>query len=137
MELFSEKMSMEEILAIPTLTLAHIGDGVYELLARCHVVHERASRVEAAHKRTVGMVRAGAQARAAELLLPRLSEEETAYFMRGRNAQPHSVPKNSTRKEYAYATGLETLFGMLYLSGRERRIRELWELILESADEGI
>lgn len=132
MELFREKYDPDVLRAIPTLTLAHIGDGVYELLARSAVVAEGGLPVEEAHRRTVALVSAPAQAKAMEALLPRLEPEELALFHRGRNAKPHSIPRHCTGKEYAYATGLEALFGALYLAGRTRRVSQLWEMVLEA-----
>ena len=66
-----------------------------------------------------------------EALLPMLSEEEHSFFTRGRNAKPNSTPKHCTLKEYAYATGLECLFGALYLKGETARVQELWQTVLE------
>ena len=132
MELFREHYSDDRLRAIPTLTLAHIGDAVYELLARSAVADEGGCRVEDAHKRTVAMVSAPAQAKAMGLLLPLLDEWENAAFRRGRNVHLHSIPKHCTAREYAYATGLEALFGALYLAGKTDRVQELWEKAQEA-----
>lgn len=132
MELFREAYTEEALRAVPTLTLAHIGDGVYELLARTQVVREGACRVEDAHSRTVELVRAQAQAQAAAALAPLLNEWENAVFHRGRNAHPHTLPRHCTPREYALATGLEALFGALYLSGKHERLSELWTAVLEA-----
>ncbi|MBR2491065.1 MAG: ribonuclease III, partial [Ruminiclostridium sp.] len=70
------------------------------------------------------------QAAKMDLLLPILTEEETTIFKRGRNASPHSYPKGATHREYQIATGLETLFGWLYLQGQTDRLNELFELIM-------
>ena len=127
----TEKIEQGRIGELSTLSLAHIGDGVFELLARTHVAAEGECRVEQLHRRTVALVSAPAQARAAERLLPCLTPEETAVYRRGRNAKPKSAPAHATPAEYASATGLETLFGYLYLSGRAERVYALWEKILE------
>ena len=141
MELFREAYTEEALRAVPTLTLAHIGDGVYELLARTQVVREGACRVEDAHSRTVELVRAqdaaplqaaANQAKAAAALAPLLNEWENAVFHRGRNAHPHTLPRHCTPREYALATGLEALFGALYLSGKHERLAELWTAVLEA-----
>ena len=132
LELFHEAYGEDALRQIPTLTLAHIGDGVYELLARSHVVSQGAVRVEEAHKKTVALVAAPAQAKAAEALLPLLDEWEESLFHRGRNVRPHSVPKHCAPRDYAYATGLETLFGGLYLAGRTQRLQDLWQAALEA-----
>ena len=130
-ELFREHYDNDTLRAIPVLTLAHIGDGVYELLARSAVVARGRQKVVEAHRQTVALVAAPAQARAMEALLPLLTEEEHAFFARGRNAKPHSTPKHCTLKDYAWATGLECLFGALYLKGENQRVLELWEKTLE------
>ena len=131
MELFREHLSPAEIAALPTLTLAHVGDGVYELLARGDAVHSGACKVAEAHRRTVAMVAAPVQAKAAAYILPQLTAEEKALFLRGRNTRVHTIPRNATIRDYAYATGLETLLGALYLSGAADRVQALWELMRE------
>ncbi len=130
-ELFREHFDEQALRAIPVLTLAHVGDGVYELLARSAVVARGGLKVVDAHRQTVALVAAPAQAQAMEHLLPQLTQEEQAVFARGRNAKPHSTPKHCSLKEYAWATGLECLFGWLYLKGDTERVRELWEKTLE------
>ncbi len=130
-ELFREHFDDQALRAIPVLTLAHVGDGVYELLARSAVVARGGLKVVDAHRQTVALVSAPAQAKAMEAILPHLTEEEQAVFARGRNAKPHSTPKHCSLKEYAWATGLECLFGWLYLKGETERVRELWEKTLE------
>jgi len=131
-ELFREHYDKDSLRAIPVLTLAHIGDSVYELLARSTVVARGGLKVVDAHRQTVALVAAPAQAKAMEALLPDLTEEEHGFFTRGRNAKPHSTPKHCTLREYAYATGLETLFGALYLYGRIQRLNELFEKGMET-----
>lgn len=132
MELFQQQYTEEQLRAVPTLTLAHIGDSVYELLARTAVVNQGGCRVEDAHRSTVALVSAPAQAKAAEQILPGLTDWESAVFRHGRNAHFHSVPKHCTLREYAYATGLEALLGALYLTGQRERIAALWQQILET-----
>lgn len=133
MELFREHYTADQLRAIPTLTLAHIGDGVYELLARSAVLAQGSCRVEDAHKKTVALVSAPAQARAMAALEPQLDEWEQAIFHRGRNTRLGSVPKHCSIREYAYATALETLFGALYLMGKTERISALWQYIREQS----
>jgi ribonuclease-3 family protein len=84
------------------------------------------------HKDSVAMVKAPAQAAFAEKLLPHLTEEEIAYFRRGKNAHSHAAPKSATPQEYAKATGLETLFGALYLAGNTQRLNELFAIMMEN-----
>lgn len=112
------------------LALAHLGDGVYELLCRIYLCSCGNKTVLKLHKDTVSMVKATAQAKYADKLRPVLSEEELAYFRRGKNAHTHAAPKAATRLEYAKATGLETLFGALYLLGRTDRLNELFQIMI-------
>ena len=83
------------------------------------------------HKATISMVTATAQARFADKLLPLLSEEEKAFYRRGKTSHVHAVPKSCTPAEYAKATGVEALFGGLYLLGRTERINELFVTVKE------
>ncbi len=119
-------MSAEEVNRISTLGLAHVGDGVYELLVRAMLCEEGRQAIQDLHRATVSFVNAPAQARAAERMLPLLSEEEGAVYRRGRNAKVHGVPQNASVAEYHTATAVETLFGWLYLQGRTERVNELF-----------
>ena len=120
----------EDINRISSLALAHVGDAVYELLVRSWLCKKEPGRVSDIHARTVEYVNASAQAAAAERIIDALSEQERTVFKRGRNAKVNSVPHNSTIAEYHYSTGLETLFGWLYLNGDEKRIEELFHLCI-------
>jgi len=132
LELFKENMPAQEVKQFPTLTLAHIGDCVYELLARSHVIHEGAFKAAETHRRTVAIVSAEAQHKGSEAIYPMLDEEERAVFLRGRNAKPKTVPKHAGYDAYSHATALEALFGYLYLLGRNDRIAELWGVIIRT-----
>lgn len=128
---FHPTLTAQQVNAISALGLAHMGDGVFELLVRSFLCsHGRATNGNL-HRETVSYVSAPAQAKFVTHLLPRLSEEETALYKRGRNAHFHSVPKNATPGEYARATGLETLFGALFLMGQTERISQLFTPIME------
>ena len=120
--------------AISNLGLAHIGDGVYELLCRARLCAAGETTVGRLHKDTIALVKAPTQARLSEKLLPLLTQEELAYFRRGKNAHVHAVPKSATPQEYAKATGLEALFGALYLAGRTDRLNELFHAMMEGED---
>ena len=119
-------MNPDEVNRISMLGLAHVGDAVYELLVRSMLCLEGHQAIQDLHKSTVSYVKAPAQARAAERILPLLSEEELSVFRRGRNAKVHGVPQNASVAEYHAATGLEALFGWLWLIGRSGRISELF-----------
>lgn len=128
---FGAMLSDTEISAISSLGLAHIGDAVYELLVRTWLCKSGKATAGGLHKATVSYVAAPAQAAALELILPQLTEAETAVYKRGRNSRVNSVPQNATKGQYHAATGLESLFGYLYLRGEKARINELFGLIIE------
>ena len=130
---FKMNMTAREVGAISNLGLAHIGDGVFELLCRSHLCAGGGKKVGDLHKATIAMVKAPAQAKLTEKLLPLLTEEELAFYRRGKNAHVHAVPKSATREEYAKATGLEALFGALYLMGRTERLNELFQAAIKEA----
>ena len=113
------------------LTLAFLGDAVFELLVRERFVTNGNPPVAKLQKKTIAVVCASAQSRAIFLLEGLLSEEETDIYKRGRNANGHHVPKNADPVEYRRATGLEALFGYLYLKGEQARIRFLFDHIWE------
>ena len=112
------------------LTLAFVGDGVYDLLVREYLVRQANRPVGELNKIKVSMVNCKSQAQFAAKLMPKLSEKETAVYKRGRNAAPKCTPKNGSVADYHSATGLEALFGYLYLNGETDRIDELFEMIL-------
>ena len=129
--LFDIKMEPAQVKAVTNLGLAHIGDGVYELLVRSYLVSKGGKTVLKLHKDTVELVKAPAQAAFADKVKPLLTEEEMDYFRRGKNAHTHAAPKSASRQEYAKATGFETLFGALYLLGRKDRLMELFSVCME------
>lgn len=113
------------------LTLAFLGDAVYELFVREGLVRAANRPANALHGLAVRQVKASAQAAAVARLLPRLEEEELAVYKRGRNAHPGHIPKNASHSDYHAATGFEALVGYLYLQGRLQRLRELFECLRE------
>lgn len=116
------------------LTLAYIGDAVYDLIVRSVVV-ERANRsANDLHKQAIRYVNAGAQSALIKALEPDLTEEEQAVFHRGRNARSYTKAKNASTGDYRRATGFEALIGYLYLCGRNERILELLQIGLQRID---
>lgn len=111
------------------LNLAFIGDCVYEMLVRESLVAEANRPVNDLHKESVKFVSAKAQTQAYEKIKDILTEEETAVYKRGRNAKVGHSPKSATEGEYHCATGIEALFGFLYLNDRTERIKELFSKI--------
>ncbi len=115
-------------------TLAFLGDAVYELLVRQRLVEQANMPVKQLHLLAVDKVRASFQSRACALLEPLLTEEELAVWKRGRNANGVKPPKHADAAEYRRATGLEALFGYLFLSGRQQRLRELFDCIMAQSE---
>lgn len=131
MDYFHLNQSADSIRAVSSLGLAHVGDCVYELMIRSWLcVHGKATN-RGLHKATVKYVAAPAQAAAAELILPVLTQEEADVFRRGRNTSPHTVPKAASREQYQTATALEALFGYLWLKGETQRLNELFSIMME------
>ncbi len=114
------------------LTLAFVGDCVFELFVREKLVCQGNCPVKKLHQRSVEQVCASAQSRFSQKLFPLLTEEEQQVYQRGRNAHVNHVPKNASVADYHAATAFETLFGYLYLSGRIERLRELFQICMEN-----
>lgn len=114
------------------LTLAFLGDGVYDLLVRESLVNRANRPAGELNRQKVAMVNCRAQAEYAQLLTPSLSEKELAVYKRGRNAAPKCTPKNGSVADYHSATGLECLFGYLHVNGETERINELFDIILHT-----
>ena len=131
MQEFFPEMSVQEVNQIGMLSLAHVGDAVYELLVRSRLCADNHTAVTQLHRLTVSQVNAAAQARAVEKILPLLTEEERGVYKRGRNTKVNSVPHHAEIAQYHAATGLEALFGWLYLLGRRERLEELFAHITE------
>ena len=113
------------------LNLAFIGDCIYEIVIRETLIAEANRPVNDLHKESVKYVSAKAQTEAYEKIKDCLTEEETVVFKRGRNAKVGHNPKSATHGEYHTATGVEALFGYLYLNDEKERIRELFKIILD------
>ena len=128
---FTPVMDRKDINQISALGLAHCGDAVFELLVRTWLCTHGGAKVKNLHRETVRYVAAPAQAERMDRMLPLLTEEEADLYRRGRNAHVHGIPKNATHEQYSKATGLECLFGSLYLLGRQARIIELFLLTME------
>ena len=131
---FFPEMPVQDVNKISMLGLAHVGDAVYELLYRSKLCTDGHTAVAEMHRMTVAFVRAEAQAEVAAKLLPVLTTEEASVYKRGRNAKVNSVPHNADIGQYHAATGLEALFGWLYLLGRTGRINELFNIITGGTD---
>ncbi len=134
---FDLRLEEDQIRAISSIGLAHLGDAVYELLARSWLCAHGGATGRGLHRAAVELVRAPAQAERAEKILPLLTEEELAVFKRGRNAHVHTVPHSASRPDYLKATALECLLGYLYLHGRRERINALFAVMMEEDEHAI
>ena len=134
-ELF--QMKEVDIKEYSPLTLAYIGDSIYDLIIKSLVVNEGNRQVQKLHKETSMRVQASAQSKMMRAIQEHLTEEEPAVFKRGRNAKSVSPAKNQSITDYRRATGFEALMGYLYLKKEWKRMLELVKIGLESMDECI
>ena len=123
-----------DIRQIPALTLAYLGDAIYELILRTRLVEQGMSHVDSLNKKASMYAKAPTQAKIFHIIEAGLSEEELSYYKRGRNAKSGSVAKSGTVMDYRVATGFEAMLGFLYLSGKQDRILELVEQGIEGLD---
>ena len=123
-------MTRAQVDAISNLGLAHMRDCVYEILVRAYLCSRGGKTVDRLHRDTISMVKATYQARFVDKMLPLLTEDELTHYRRGKNAHPHAVPKSATPAEYAKATGLEALFGWLFLTGQKERANEIFDIVM-------
>ncbi len=134
MDYFHLSEDKQELLKMSNLGLAYLGDAVYEVMVRAWLCLHGKLTPGRLHRAALSYVAAPRQAALAEQLLPLLTEEETQVYKRGRNASPHSHPRGATRREYQMATGLEALFGWLYLRGETDRLNALFAAMMEGED---
>lgn len=128
---FEPTLSDDQLRAISSIGLAHMGDAVFEILVRTWLCTHGKATGKGLHRATIEIVCAESQARRAELILSDLTKQEAAVYKRGRNAQVHSIPGHASRAQYSAATALEALFGWLYLRGERDRINELFCKMME------
>ncbi len=127
--MIEQQTNIKEVNQFSSLGLAYIGDSVYELLVREKIIAQGNMPVNKLHKKTVSYVCATAQSKAVGVIIDTLTDQEMSVYKRGRNANGNTVPKNANPQDYRRATGLEALFGYLYLSNQTKRSIELFELI--------
>ena len=128
---FDIRLTDDQLRAISSGGLAHMGDAVFEILVRGWLCAHGKATGKGLHQATIRLVCAESQSQKAQRILPLLTPEELAVFKRGRNAQVHSVPAHASRAQYAEATALEALLGWLYLRGQKARINELFCTMME------
>lgn len=128
---FDITLTNDQLRAISSIGLAHMGDAVFEVLVRAWLCAHGKATGKGLHQATIRLVCAESQAEKARGILPLLTDEELAVFKRGRNAQVHTVPGHASRAQYGEATALEALLGWLYLRGEKTRINELFCKMME------
>lgn len=116
------------------LTLAYMGDAIYEVLVREYLLEQGLSKVDDLHKEAIKFTSAEGQAKAFFLIEPHLTEEELSVYKRGRNAKTDRKAKNASIMSYRHATGIEAVFGFLYIEENKPRIHELFDLITKMFD---
>lgn len=138
-QIIKESMELKDINIIDysPLTLAYIGDGIYEIVIRTMIVDKANRQVNKIHKAASDLVKAHTQAEMVMLLMEELSEDEVKIFKRGRNAKSVTKAKNASMSDYRRATGFEALMGWLYLTGQSERMMELIKLGLSKMEDEI
>ena len=128
---FDITMTDDQLRAVSSIGLAHVGDAVFEILVRTWLCAHGKATGKGLHQATIRLVCAESQSEKTRRILPLLTEEEQSVFKRGRNAQVHTVPVHASRAQYGEATALEALLGWLWLKGRKARINELFCTMME------
>ena len=126
----------QDIRSYSPLTLAYIGDAIYDLYIRTIIVKRGNTQPSKLHKRASALVKAETQAEMVNVLEPHFTPEEEAVFKRGRNAKSYTTAKNATTGEYRRATGFEAVVGYLYLTKQYNRIIDLIKIGLEAINDG-
>ena len=130
----TDKLTEREANSYSPLTLAFLGDSVYDTLVREHLLRRANMPVAKLHTAKIKLVCAEFQSKTYDLVAEKLSDHELAVLKRGRNATGNTVPKHADAVEYRRATAVESLFGYLYLTGQEQRIKELFAVMLTAED---
>ena len=135
MNLFNIEKNEIEVNMMSPLTWAYVGDAVYELYIRTHLVNKTNLKPHKLHIEAIKYVKAKAQADILKKIQEDLTEEEKNIVRRGRNTENHHVAKNASVQDYMYSTAFEALIGYLYLTNQEKRIKELVEMIIPTRPE--
>ena len=135
MNLFNIEKNEIEVNMMSPLTWAYVGDAVYELYIRTHLVNKTNLKPHKLHVEAIKYVKAQSQAQALKKIEVNLTEKEKEIVRRGRNTENHHVAKNSNVADYAQSTAFEALIGYLYLTNQEKRIKELVEMIISTRPE--
>ena len=130
-ELIDRKKDIADVNLMPPLVWAYVGDSVYELFIRTHLVNNTKLNPHKLHIEAINYVKAKAQAEILDRIQEYLTDEEKDIVRRGRNAQNHHLPKNANIADYSHATAFEALIGYLYLSKQDERLKEILLKVIE------
>ena len=130
-EIIERPKKVEEVNTMSPLTWAYIGDSVYELYIRMHLVNNSKAKPHKLHMESIKYVKAKSQADILKKIEKFLTEKELEIVKRGRNAENHHLPKNATVQDYMYSTGFEALIGYLYLTKQDERLIEILKMCIE------
>ncbi len=131
LEFINREREVSEVNTMSPLTWAYIGDNVYELFIRTHLINTTKLKPHELHVEAIKYVKAEAQAAILEKINDNLSDEEKEIVRRGRNAENHHVPKNVSVQTYMYATAFESLIGYLYLTKQDDRLYDILNMCIE------
>ncbi len=131
LELIDRKREEADVNTMSPLVWAYIGDSVYELYIRMHLVNSSKAKPHKLHIESIKYVKAKAQADILKRIENNLSEKELEIIKRGRNAENHHLPKNATVQDYMYSTGFEALIGYLYLTKQDERLQEILKMCID------
>ncbi len=129
--MFFKDLEVKDILDLPVLSLAYVGDAVYDLYVREHLITKGCFKPIELHKMTVSLVNASSQKESLMKIMDLLTEKELNYVQRGRNAKIKTKPKNANGADYSYATALEVLIGYLYVNKEHERLDYLLDIMLD------
>jgi len=130
-DLFNREKGFDDIKTLSPLVWAYVGDSVYEMYIRVHLVNTSTAKPHKLHIESIKYVKAKAQAEILEKIMGSLTEKEIEIVKRGRNAENHHVAKNATVADYSHATGFEALIGYLYLSKEDERLKEILDMCID------
>lgn len=125
LNLIDREKDIAEVNTMSPLTWAYVGDAVYEMIVRTHLVNTTRLKPHKLHIEAIKYVKADAQSKILKNIYEELTEDEKDIVRRGRNAENHHLPKNATLEEYSGSTAFEALIGYLYLTKQDERLKEI------------
>lgn len=131
MDIFKRSKKKEDVRMLSPLVWAYVGDSVYELFIRTHLVNYSNAKPHKLHIESIKYVKAESQAKILEKIFSELSEEEIEIVKRGRNTENHHLPKNANVADYSHSTGFEALIGYLFLTEQDERLEEILKLCID------